>query len=145
MSSIDDFYEATGNAPDAPYKKVNDYYPLRNYIKTDQVRSSVHMSNFYDMLTESAEVSSSIQHARKTRSPEFDQIFMEGQEKFAVRKRLNKISSNISGISKKIKFVLGMPNSEITPEERRDTIEELTKQRNDIATRAVKRYWKIFY
>ena len=141
LEVIDDIYQATGNAPDAPTKKISQMYVLRDYIQTGAVKSSKQNDLFYQMTTEAAQLASTLMAKKSYDMTEYREMRAENTNKLAARSGLNKYSKLMSDISKEIKRVY---ESDDDPDLKAIKQDRLVKRKNKLAQDAVDKYWYIF-
>jgi hypothetical protein len=141
LEGIDDIYRATGNAPDLPTKKLSERYLIRDYLRTGSSSSIKQMDLFYDMLTEVGKLSSTLKSAKDSDRSQYRELKATNREKLAARKSLNRISDQMRRISNRIDKVL---DSDASRDFKAAEKDRLVKQRNEIAQRAVDKYFYIF-
>ena len=141
LEGVDDIYRSTGNAPDAPTKKMSEMYIMRDYIQTGAVKSSKQNDLFYDMVSEVGKLSSTLQAAKSYDMSEYRTMKSENRDKLAARKALNKYSKRMSDISKEIKDVW---ESNMSPDLKALKKDRLVEKKNRLAQEAVDKYWYIF-
>jgi hypothetical protein len=141
LEGVDDIYRATGNAPDAPTKKMSEMYILRDYIQTGAVKTSKQNDLFYDMVSEVGKLSSTLMAAKDYDMSEYRTMKAENRDKLSARKALNKYSKRMSDISKEIKDVF---ESDLSPDMKALKKDRLIEKKNKLAQEAVDKYWYIF-
>lgn len=142
LEGIDDIYRMTGNAPDLPTKKASELYLVRDFYRTGSVSSSKQMDLFYEMVTETGKLASTLKAAKETSRAEYREIRVEHGAKLRARKALNKYSRQMSQMSSQLRKI--MQSESISSDEKERRKDALTKRKNALAQKAVDRYWYIF-
>lgn len=138
LSAADYAAREITNAPARPRLRVQDVPVASSFIR-DGVGSNKQVGRVYDMSRDVGEVYSAIQKYRKEgRMDKAAELRQDNMDKLRARLSLNKVTSSMSDISSQIKKTYDHPA--LTPDQKRERIDELTARRNKIAKSYEERY-----
>ncbi len=141
LEGIDDIYRMTGNAPDLPTKKTSELYLVRDFYRTGSIASSKQMDLFYEMVQETGKLASTLKSAKESSREEYRELRVEHADKLRARKALNKYSKQMSSMSAQMRKLM---QSDLPPDVKERRKDALTKRKNELAQKAVDRYFYIF-
>ena len=134
--------ETIVGVPTKPEMNISQLPVLKRFYK-DGAAGSKHIGRFYDMLDEVNSLNVEIKSKIKERQVEdAKKLKMKNLEKLKVRKSLNRVASDLSTINARIKSVY--TNKSMTARQKRELIDKLSLQRNEIASGASLRYYELF-
>lgn len=134
--------ESIVGVPTKPEMNISQLPVLKRFYK-DGTAGSKHIGRFYDMLDEVNSLNVEIKSKIKERQVEdAKKLKMKNFEKLKVRKSLNRVASDLSTINARIKSVY--TNKSMTAKQKRELIDKLSLQRNEIASGASLRYYELF-
>ncbi|MBU1312340.1 MAG: hypothetical protein KKE30_22665 [Gammaproteobacteria bacterium] len=134
--------ETVVGVPTKPEMNISQLPVLKRFYK-DGTAGSKHIGRFYDMLDEVNSLNVEIKSKIKERQVEdAKKLKMKNLEKLKVRKSLNRVASDLSTINARIKSVY--TNKSMTARQKRELIDKLSLQRNDIASDVSLRYYELF-
>jgi hypothetical protein len=142
LSLNDVVTESIVGVPTKPEMNISQLPVLKRFYK-DGPAGSKHIGRFYDMLDEVNSLNVEIKSKIKERQVEdAKKLKMKNFEKLKVRKSLNRVASDLSTINARIKSVY--TNKSMTAKQKRELIDRLSLQRNEIASGASLRYYELF-
>jgi hypothetical protein len=142
LSLSDVVTESIVGVPTKPEMNISQLPVLKRFYK-DGAAGSKHIGRFYDMLDEVNSLNVEIKSKIKERQVEdAKKLKMKNLEKLKVRKSLNRVASDLSTINARIKSVY--TNKSMTAKQKRELIDKLSSQRNEIASGESLRYYELF-
>ncbi|MEQ8226748.1 MAG: LPD38 domain-containing protein [Rhodospirillales bacterium] len=127
-----------GDYPDAPDKRREDIPVLGRFLRDTPARSTVHVTDFYDMQKEAGRLLSTIrEYERRGMTDEARELFKEHRGEIRTAKGLNKVASVLSNINRQIRAVNHHPT--LSPAEKRRLIDALTEEKNRVVKMAANR------
>jgi hypothetical protein len=118
--------------PKDPESKWYEHSPFKRFVRSNNPRSTKYATVFYERLKEISQVNADIRNAENERDYDHaDEIEDEAGDKLWWNKHFNKAAKDMSGIRSDMKEI--MTDKAMGPKEKREKIEALKKELNEIA------------
>jgi hypothetical protein len=127
-----------GTYPDEPEGRREDMPVLGRFLRDTPARSSVHMTDFYDMQKEAGRLLNTIrEYERRGMTDEARELFKDKAGEIRTAKALNKVAAVLSNLNRQVRAVHHHPT--LSPSEKRRMIDKLTEEKNRIVKMAAQR------
>lgn len=134
---------AAMDLPPRPKMRIDDYPVIRSFLRAEPARSSKYVGELYDLHREVSQLYTTIRHYELTGDEEKAlRLAEEHADKLDARKDINDVVDENSKIHKEMELIVR--SEDMTPDEKREEIDELIALRNENSRSGMKMITEFF-